>query len=88
MDDFGALNSMLSDPEPTSGTTEDAPGAPASAAAGEDLPPEVAEGAPDALAAAAPSAEDPTAVAAEAAAETTAEPTAEDPATSEPSQVA
>jgi hypothetical protein len=88
VDDFGALNSMLSDPEPTPGTAEDAPGAPASATAGEGLPPEVAEGAPDALAVAAPSAEDPAAVAAEAAAETTAEPTAEAPATSEPSQVA
>ncbi len=42
VDDFGALNSMLSDPEPTPGTAEDAPGAPASAAAGDDLPPEVA----------------------------------------------
>jgi hypothetical protein len=88
VDDFGALNSMLSDLEPTLGTAEDAPGAPASAAAGVDLPPEVAEGAPDALAAAAPSAEDPAAVAAETAAETTAEPTAEAPATSGPSQVA
>jgi hypothetical protein len=58
VDDFGALNSALPDPEPTpaeamSGvaleptpeTAEDAPDAPASSAAGEDLPPEVAEGA-------------------------------------------
>ena len=101
VDDFRALNSALPDPEPTpaeavSGvdleptpeTAEDAPGAPASAAAGEGLPPEVAEGAPDALAAAALSAEDPAAVAAGAAEETTAEPTAEALATSEPSQVA
>jgi hypothetical protein len=92
---------MLSDPEPTpaeavSGvalepnpeTAGDASGAPASAAADEDLPPEVAEGAPDASAAAAPSAEDPAAVAAETTAEATAEPTAEAPATSGPSQVA
>jgi hypothetical protein len=101
VDDFGALNSMLSDPEPTpaeavSGvaleptleTTEDAPGALAATAAGEDLPPEVAEGAPDALAAAATSAEGPAAVAAAMTAEATAEPTAEAPAASGPSQVA
>jgi hypothetical protein len=100
VDDFGALNSALPDPEPTpaeavSGvaleptpeTAEDAPDAPTSAAAGEDLPPKVAEGAPDAPAAAAPSAEDPTAVAAETAL-ATAEPTAGAPATSGPSQVA
>jgi hypothetical protein len=98
---FGALNSMLSDPEPTPAeavpgpvlgptpeTVGDAPGVSASAAAGEGLPPEVAEGAPDASAAAAPSAEDPAAVAAEITAEATAEPTAEAPATSGPSQVA
>jgi hypothetical protein len=61
VDDFGALNSALPDPEPTpaeavSGvalestpeTAEDAPDAPTSAAAGEGLPPKVAEGAPDA----------------------------------------
>ena len=79
MDDFGALNSALPDPEPTpaevvSGvaleptpeTAEGAPDAPASTAAGGDLPPETAQGAPDAPAAAAPSAEDPAAVAAEA----------------------
>ena len=101
MDDFGALNSALPDPEPTpaeavSGvalepnpeTAEDAPDAPASAAADEDLLPKVAEGAPDAPAAAAPSAEDPAAVAAETTAEATAEPTAEAPSTSGPSQVA
>jgi hypothetical protein len=101
VDDFGALNSVLPDPEPTPTevvagvaleptpeTAENAPDAPASAAAGEDLPPKVAEGAPDAPAAAAPSAEDPVAEAAEATAEATAEPAAEAPATSGPSQVA
>jgi hypothetical protein len=101
VDDFGALNSALPDPEPTpaeavSGvaleptpeTAEDAPDAPASATAGEDLPPKVAEGAPDASAAAAPSAKDPTAVAVGTTAEATVEPTAEAPATSGPSQVA
>ena len=78
MDDFGALNSALPDPEPTpaeavSGvaleptleTAEDAPDAPTSAAAGEDLPPKVDEGAPDAPAAAVPSAGDPAAEAVE-----------------------
>jgi hypothetical protein len=97
VDDFGALNNALPNPEPTpaeavSGvvleptleTADDAPDAPISAAAGEDLPPKVAEGAPDAPAAVAPSAEDPAAVAAE----TTAEATAEASATSGPSQVA
>jgi hypothetical protein len=101
VDDFGALNSALPDPEPTpaeavSGvalepppeTAEDAPDAPPSAAAGGDLPPETAEGVPDAPAAAAPSAEDPATVAAEATAEATAEPTAEAPATTGSSQVA
>jgi hypothetical protein len=86
VDDFGALNSALPDPEPTPAeaatgvalgptpeNAEDAPGAPTSAAAGEDLLPKVAEGAPDAPAAAVPSAEDPAAVVAEAAAEPTAE---------------
>jgi hypothetical protein len=101
VDDFGALNSALPDPEPTpaeavSGvaweptpkSAEDAPDAPTSAAAGEDLPPKVAEGAPDAPAAAVPSAEDPAAVAAETTAEAAAEPTAEAPAALGPSQVA
>ena len=101
MDDFGALNSALPDPEPTPAeattgvaleptpeTAEDAPGAPTSAAAGEDLPPKVAEGAPDAPAAAAPSAEDSAAVAAGTTTEAAAEPTAEAPAASGPSQVA
>jgi hypothetical protein len=95
VDDFGALNSTLPDPEPTPAEAvpgaaleptleiaEDAPGAPTSAAAVEDLPPRVAEGAPDAPAAAVPSAGDPVAVAAE----TTAEAGA--PAASGPSQVA
>jgi hypothetical protein len=97
VDDFGALNVVPPDPEPTpaeavSGvaleptpdTMETAPDASASATVGEDLPLEVAEGAPDAPAAAAPSAEDPVVVAAEAA----AEPAAEAPAASGPSQVA
>jgi hypothetical protein len=82
VDDFGALNSALPDPEPN-------PVAAVSEAALE-LPPETAEGVPDALAAtaavggpsptAAPRAEDPVKVA--------AEPTAEDPATAGSSQVA
>jgi hypothetical protein len=101
VDDFGALNSALPDPEPNpaeavSGVVlepppeaaEGAPDAPASAAAGEDLPPETVEGAPGAPAAAAPSAEDPAAVAAETTAEATAEPTTEAPATTGSSQVA
>ena len=101
MDDFGALNSALPDPEPTPAeaatgvaleptpeTAENAQDAPASAAAGEDLPPKVAEGAPDALAAAAPSAEDPAAEAAETTVEAAAEPATEAPAASGPSQVA
>ena len=93
MDDFGALNSALPDPETTPAeaatgvapgstpeTAEDAPGALAPAATGGDLPPKVAEGAPDAPAAAVPSAEDPAEVGAEAAAEA--------PAAAGPSQVA
>jgi hypothetical protein len=88
VDDFGALNSALPDPEPTPAeaatgvaqeptpeTAKDAPGvpgAPTSAAAGEDLPPNVTEGAPDAPAVAVPSAEDLAAVEAEAAAEASA----------------
>jgi hypothetical protein len=101
VDDFGALNSAPPDPEPTpaeavpgaaleptSETAEDAPDASTSAAAGEDLPLEVAEGALDAPAADVPSAEGPVAVAAETTAEATAEPEAEAPATSGPSQVA
>ena len=76
MDDFGALNNTLPDPELN----------PAEAAL-EPLP-ETAEGAPDAPAAAAPSAEDPATVAAEAIAEATTEATAEAPATAGSSQVA
>ena len=102
MDDFGALNSALPDPEPTLAeavtgvaleptpeTAAIATAAPTSAAAsGGDLPPKVAEGAPDAPAAAVPSAEDPAAVAAETTAEAAAEPTAEASAAPGPSQVA
>jgi hypothetical protein len=92
VDDFGALNSALPDPEPTPETAAIETAAPTSAVAGEDLPPKVAEGAPDAPAAAVPSAEDPAAAAAETTAETTAEataePTAEASAASGPSQVA
>jgi hypothetical protein len=97
VDDFGALNSALPDPEPTLAeavtavaleptpeTAAIATAAPTAAVAGEDLPPTVAEGAPDAPAAAVPSAEDPAAVAAEPRAESTAEA----PAASGPSQVA
>jgi hypothetical protein len=101
VDDFGALNSVLPDPkstpavaafgvalEPTPETAAIVTAAPTSAAAGEDLPPKVAEGAPDAPAAAASSAEDPAAGAAETTAEAAAEATAEAPAASGPSQVA
>jgi hypothetical protein len=101
VEDFGALNSALPDPEttpaeaatgvapgPTPETTENALGALTSAAAGEDLPPKVAEGAPDAPAAAVPSTEDPAAVGAEGAAEAVAEAAAEAPVAAGPSQVA
>ena len=101
MDDFGALNSALPDPEPTPAeavpgvaleptpeTAAIATAAPTSAVAGEDLPPKVAEGAPDAPAAAAPSVEDPAAEAVKTTAEVAVEPTAEAPAASGPSQVA
>jgi hypothetical protein len=76
VDDFGALNSVLPDPEsnPAEATSE----------AALEPPPETAEGAPDAPAAAAPRAEDPVTVAAEA----TAEATAEAPVTAGSSQVA
>jgi hypothetical protein len=97
VDDFGALNSALPDPEsnpaeavpeaalePPSETAEGAPDALAAAAAGGGPPLETAEGTPDAPAAAAPRAEDPAMVAAEA----TAEATAEAPATAGSSQVA
>jgi hypothetical protein len=82
VDDFGALNSVLPDPEPN--PTEAVP------EAALQPPPETAEGAPDAPAAtaagggpsptAAPGAEDPVKVAAES--------TAEEPATAGSSQVA
>ena len=98
MDDFRALNSALPDPEPTLAeavtgvaleptpeTAAIATAASSSAAAGEDLPPKVAEGALDAPAAAVLSAEDP---AAETAAEAAAEAAVEAPAASGPSQVA
>jgi hypothetical protein len=76
VDDFGALNSALPDPEPI----------PAEAVSGAALepPPETTEGAPDAPAVAATRAEDPATVAVEA----TAEATAEAPATAGSSQVA
>ena len=93
MDDFGALNSALPDPEPIPAevvfgaalepppaTAEGASDAPAAAVAVGDLLPETTEGAPDAPAAAAPTAEDPAAVAAET--------TAEAPVTAGSSQVA
>jgi hypothetical protein len=77
VDDFGALNDALPDPEPT--LAEAATGvdlepaletaAPAPAVAGEGLPPTVTEGAPDAPAGAVPSAEGPAAEAAETTAE-------------------
>jgi hypothetical protein len=98
VDDFGALNSALPDPEPTLAeavtgvaleptpeTAAIATAASSSVAAGEGLPPKVAEGAPDAPAAAVLSAEDP---AAETTAEAAAEAAAEAPAASGPSQVA
>jgi hypothetical protein len=97
VDDFGALNSALPDPEsnpaeavseaalvPPPETAEGAPDAPTAAAVGGGPPPETAEGAPDAPAAAAPRVGDPMTVAAEA----TAEATAEAPATAGSSQVA
>jgi hypothetical protein len=97
VDDFGALNSALPDPEsnpaeavpeaalePPPETAEGAPDVPAAAAAGGGPPPETAEGASDAPAAAAPRAEGPATVAAEAPAEATAEA----PATAGSSQVA
>jgi hypothetical protein len=101
VDDLGALNSALPDPEPTPAeavsrvTLEPTPetaliatAAPTPAAAGEGLPPKVAEGAPDAPAAAVPSAEDLAAEAVEITTEAAAEPAAEAPVASGPSQVA
>ena len=84
VDDFGALNTALPDPEPN--PTEAVP------EAALQPPPETAEGAPDAPAAtaagggpsptAAPRADDPRPV------QMAAEPAAEDPATAGSSQVA
>jgi hypothetical protein len=99
VDDFGALNNMLPDPEsnpadaalePLPETAEGAPDAPAAAAAGEGPPPETAEGVPDAPAAAA-AGEGPPPTAAprvEDPATVAAEATAEAPATAGSSQVA
>jgi hypothetical protein len=99
VDDFGALNSMLPDPElnpaeaalqPLPETAEGAPDAPAAAAAGDGPPPETAEGVPDAPAAAA-AGEGPPPTAApmvEDPAMVEAEATAEAPATAGSSQVA
>jgi hypothetical protein len=97
VDDFGASNSALPDPEPNPAeavseaalvpppeTAEGAPDAPAAAVSGGGPHPETTEGAPDAPAAAAPRAEEPATVAAEA----TTEATAEAPATAGSSQVA
>jgi hypothetical protein len=84
VDDFGALNSALPDPEPnpavavseaapepTLATAEGVPDAPAAAAAGGGPPPETAEGVPDA----------PAATAAGGGPSPTAAPRAEDPVT-------
>jgi hypothetical protein len=85
VDDFGALNSALPDPEsnpagavseaalePSTETAESTADAPVAAAAGGGPPPEAVGGAPNASAAAEPRAEDPATVAAEATAEATA----------------
>jgi hypothetical protein len=99
VDDFGALNSTLPDPEsnpaeaalePLPETAEGAPDAPAAAAAGGGPPPETAEGVPDAPAAAA-AGEGPPPTAAprvEDPVTVAAEATAEAPATAGSSQVA
>jgi hypothetical protein len=99
VDDFGALNSTLPDPEsnpaevalePLPETAEGAPEAPAAAVAGEGPPPETAESVPDApAAAAAGEGPPPTAVPrVEDPATVAAEATAEAPATAGSSQVA
>jgi hypothetical protein len=99
VDDFGALNSTLPDPEsnpaeaalePLPETAEGAPEAPAAAAAGEGPPPETAEGVPDAPAAAAAGDGPPPTAAprVEDPATVAAEATAEAPATAGSSQVA
>jgi hypothetical protein len=103
VDDFGALNSALPDPEsnpvaavseaalePPPETAEGAPDAPAAVAAGGGPPPETAEGVPDAPAAtAAGGGPSPTAAPrAEDPVTVAAEATAEAPATAGSSQVA
>jgi hypothetical protein len=103
VDDFGALNSALPDPEsnpaeavseaalePPPKTAEGAPDAPAAAAAGGGPPPETAEGVPDAPAAAAAGGGLPPTAAprAEDPVTVAAEATAEAPAMAGSSQVA
>jgi hypothetical protein len=103
VDDFGALNSALPDPESNPAatasevalellpeTTEGAPDAPAAAAAGGGPPPETAEGVPEAPAAAAAGGGPPPTAAprAEDPVTVAAEATAEAPATAGSSQVA
>jgi hypothetical protein len=99
VDDFGALNSTLPDPEsnlaeaalePPPETAEGAPDAPAAAAAGGGPPPETAEGVPDAPAAAAAGEGPPPTAAprAEDPVTVAAEATSEAPATAGSSQVA
>jgi hypothetical protein len=99
VDDFGALNSVLPDPEsnpaeaalePLPAAAEGAPDAPAAAAAGGGPPPETTEGVPDAPAAAT-AGEGPPLTAAPRAEDPVAvavEATAEAPATAGSSQVA
>jgi hypothetical protein len=99
VDDFGALNSALPDPqsnpveaalEPPPETAEGAPDAPAAAAAGGGLPPETAEGVSDAPAAAAVGEGPPPTAAprAEDPVTVAVEATAEAPATAGSSQMA
>jgi hypothetical protein len=101
VDDFGALNSALLDPESNPAlskvalelppeTTEGAPNAPAAAAAGGGPPPETAKGVPDAPAAAAAGGGPPPTAAprAEDPVTVAAEATVEAPATARSSQVA
>jgi hypothetical protein len=103
VDDFGALNSLLPDPEsnpaeavseaalePSPETAEGAPDAPAAAADGGGPPLETAEGAPDAPAAAAAGGGPPPTAAprAEDPVKVAAEATSEAPATAGSSQVA
>jgi hypothetical protein len=103
VDDFGALNSALPDPESNPAaavsevalelppeTNEGAPDAPAAAVAGGGPPPETAEGVPDATAAAAAGGGPPPTAAprAEDPVTVAVEATAEAPATAGSSQVA